>query len=494
MITVLLYILGIVVILIGLAISIGLHEVGHLLPAKLFGVKVTQYMVGFGKTIWSRKKGETEYGVKMLPLGGYISMIGMFPPGKDGNVRDSTTGFLQTLSDERPTLRRGHGETELDDQNAADTVTPSAEELAQANLPADATVPDGRRRFFDQLVQDARDSSAETIGEGEDHRAFYRLPVWKRIIIMLGGPLMNLFLAVLFMSIVVMGFGLPQSSTTIETVNACVVPAGSTATKCGPDSAPSPGAEAGLKPGDKLVSLDDTAITSWTQATEIIRVSPGKTLNLVVERKGAEETLKLTPLLTKRYVLDAQNRPVKDADGKYKTEEVGFVGIGPGTETVQGSFGDVFPLIGNNIGAVANTIVHLPQRLYDVAVAAFGGGERDPNGPLSVVGVGRIAGEVVSNHNITDSNKAAFVFNLLGSLNVALFAFNLIPLTPLDGGHVAAALWEGLRRRIAKLFGRPDPGPVDAAKLMPLTMAVAGIFLVMTVLLVFADLVNPVRF
>ncbi|RLP74808.1 RIP metalloprotease [Mycetocola tolaasinivorans] len=491
MITVLLYILGIVVILIGLAISIGLHEVGHLVPAKLFGVKVTQYMVGFGKTVWSRKKGETEYGVKMLPLGGYISMIGMFPPGKDGQVRDSSTGFLQTLSDERPAALRGHGAAETETAAVHDA---GAALAADAESPADAGTEPTQRRFFGQLVQDARESSAETIGEGEDHRAFYRLPVWKRIIIMLGGPLMNLFLAVLFMSIVVMGFGLPQSSTTVQTVNACVVPAGSTATDCGPDSAPSPGAEAGLKPGDKLISLGGTAITSWAQATEIIRVSPGKTLDLVVERAGEDETLKLTPLLTKRYVLDAQNRPVKDADGKLETEEVGFVGIGPGTETVQGSFGDVFPLIGNNIGAVANTIIHLPQRLYDVAVAAFGGGERDPNGPLSVVGVGRIAGEVVSNEGVSDANKAAFVFNLLGSLNVALFAFNLIPLMPLDGGHVAAALWEGLRRRLAKLFGRPDPGPVDAAKMMPLTLLVAGFFGIMTVLLVFADLVNPVRF
>ncbi|MET0956329.1 MAG: site-2 protease family protein, partial [Cryobacterium sp.] len=99
--SVLLYILGVAVVVVGLALSIGLHEIGHLVPAKLFGVKVTQYMIGFGPTIWSRRKGETEYGVKALPLGGYISMIGMFPPAKDGGkTRSNSTGFFQQLVQE----------------------------------------------------------------------------------------------------------------------------------------------------------------------------------------------------------------------------------------------------------------------------------------------------------------------------------------------------------------------------------------------------------
>ena len=150
---VLLYVLGVLILLVGLAVSIGLHEVGHLLPAKLFGVKVTQYMIGFGKTLWSKRKGETEYGLKLIPLGGYVAMTGMFPPAKPGEkARDASTGFL------------------------------------------------------DSMAQDAREASAETIDEGEDRRTFYRLPVWKKIIIMLGGPFMNLVLAFVFFGIVLMGF------------------------------------------------------------------------------------------------------------------------------------------------------------------------------------------------------------------------------------------------------------------------------------------------
>ena len=101
--TVLAYIVGVLVLAFGVAASIALHEVGHLVPAKRFGVRVTQYMVGFGPTVWSRKRGETEYGIKAIPLGGYIRMIGMFPPraGEDPTkVRVSSTGRFSQLADE----------------------------------------------------------------------------------------------------------------------------------------------------------------------------------------------------------------------------------------------------------------------------------------------------------------------------------------------------------------------------------------------------------
>ena len=103
--TVLMYTLGVVLFVIGIAVSIGLHEVGHLVPGKLFGVKVTQYFIGFGKTVWSTKRGETEYGVKAIPLGGFVKLIGMLPPGRDadpGKIRKSNTGmFTQMISDAR---------------------------------------------------------------------------------------------------------------------------------------------------------------------------------------------------------------------------------------------------------------------------------------------------------------------------------------------------------------------------------------------------------
>ena len=436
--TVLLYVLGIVVVAVGLAISIGLHELGHLIPAKRFGVKVGQYMIGFGPTLFSRKRGETEYGVKLIPLGGYISMAGMYPPAREGGgARTASTGFLDTL------------------------------------------------------VQDAREQSAETITPGDEDRVFYKLPVWKRIIIMLGGPFMNLLIAIVLYAVVLCGFGVYQYSTTLGVVNECVA-TDAAQTECTASDPEAPAAAAGLKPGDRLVSIGGEAITSWEQASDIIRANPGTELAVVVERDGERLTLEMTPLLTERTVYDENGQAVTDADGDVVTEEVGFVGVSPATERAQQPVTAVLPAVWDNSVAVGKIIVTLPQRLVQVAQAAFGGDDRDPNGPISVVGVGRLAGEITALDEAPVADRAASLIQMLAALNVALFVFNLIPLLPLDGGHVAGALWEAIRRRVAKLAGKPDPGPVDIARLVPLTLVIVAILGLSSALLIYADIVNPV--
>ena len=436
----LLFILGVVIILIGLALSIALHEVGHLVPAKLFGVKVTQYMVGFGKTIFSFRRGETQYGVKAIPLGGYISMIGMFPPGKAGGAgRNATTGFLQSMAN------------------------------------------------------DARVASAQTVAIGEEDRTFYRLPVWKRIIIMFGGPFMNLLIGVLLFGVLLMGFGAPQSSTTVATVSQCVLPASTARQDCAASDPEAPAAAAGIKPGDTIVSIDGRPIDSWEQSTAIIRDSADRQLSVVIRRDGQERTVTLTPMTNQVAKTDASGQVVKNSGGGIQTLSAGFVGIGPVQELVRQPVTAVLPAVGAQTAAVVTVFVNLPQRLVDVWNAAFGTAERDPNGPMSVVGIGRAAGELSALDGVPVVDKAYTMIGMLASLNIALFVFNLIPLLPLDGGHIAGALWEGLRRTWAKIFRRRDPGPVDMAKLMPLTYAVAIVLGGMSVLLMYADIVKPVN-
>lgn len=437
-----------VVLGIGVPMSIALHELGHLLPAKRFGVACPQYFIGFGPKVWSTRRGGTEYGLKAIPLGGYVRMLGMFPPVPGRPARADSTGR------------------------------------------------------FGLLIDQARSDAQREITPRDADRLFYQRSVPKRLVIMLGGPVMNLLIAVVLLSGLVTVYGVSTTTTTVGSVSQCVIPVSADpqalARGCTASDPKAPAARAGLLPGDVIVSYDGVPVSTWDAVRDRIRANTGTAVPLVVDRGGKRLDLTVTPMVDTRYVLDSDGVPVKGSDGRYLTAPVGFLGVTPQSRPQPQPLSAVPGIVGSAVTQTAAVVVRVPEKMVGIVQAAFGDGERDPNGPISVVGVGRLAGEVGSiqgtaTNPISWADKIAVWLSIIASLNLALFVFNLIPLLPLDGGHVVGALWEGLRRRVARVLGRADPGPVDIARALPVAYVVGMTLIVMSGLLIYADIVKPIR-
>ena len=485
--TVVLFVVGVLLLLVGIALSIALHELGHLIPAKKFGVKVTHYMIGFGPTLFSFKRGETVYGVKLLPLGGFIAMPGMYPPSAAVNTR----------AEDVPGDSRPH-------DIVVDEARRQREGLEDHRTPAEVPAPPPakrRARLFERTVSEARELSNQEIGPGEEGRTFYALSVPKRLVVMFGGPVVNFILGVVIFAIVLMGFGVAAGpSTTVSTVVECAVPASTAAertaeqrSQCLPGDQQTPAWKAGLKPGDTISAINAEKITSWDQMSELIRQNAGKTVALTITRDGTESTLQVPIIRTERAVTDDAGNAVLGADGKPRTEQTGFLGVGP-TQLKEPLPVSQFPgQVASMMGQTFHALFTLPQKLVGVGEVAFTSKERDPNGPIGMVGVGRVAGELASDTRFNTEEKAQMGLSLLGSLNFFLFAFNMVPLLPLDGGHIAVGLYEGARRRINLLRRKGPIGPFDTAKLLPLTYVVIALMLGMTLLLAYVDIVKPIN-
>ena len=397
---------GIVVIIIGILASVALHEVGHMLPAKKFGVLVPDYAVGFGPALWKKKIGDTTYALRAILLGGYVKIVGMYAPARPGT---------------RLVGRRGK-------------VT---------------------------LAQEAREASAEEIPQGQEHRAFYLLSAPKKITVMLCGPLMNLLICFVLSAVTMVGIGAPAASRTIASVSATI--------QTSEGEIASPAYEAGVRSGDTVLAWNGTPIETFAQFQRAVGATPeGESAVLTVGRDGTTVDLTVTPVTGARGAR--------------------YVGVTAGYEYVSASLTDVLQADWQMFTGTASVIVRPPQAVTDE--------QRDATGVVSVVGVGRMAGEVTGDSaalGLRDTRQVVgALLSLLASLNMALFVFNLIPLPPLDGGHILGAVYEGVRRQVASLRGKEDPGPADTARLVPLTWAVGGVLIVMSFILIVADIVKPI--
>jgi membrane-associated protease RseP (regulator of RpoE activity) len=444
------YALGVVIFAFAILASIALHELGHLIPAKKFGGKVTQYFIGFGPTVWSKRVGETEYGLKAFPLGGYVKIVGMLPPGSEPLV-DS----VETDADGNQVFRVRKSNTGM----------------------------------FTQLISDARAAEWELVGPEDADRLFYKLPWWKKAIVMAGGPTVNITIAFLLFWGVFATVGNARdliSEPVVDEVSACIVPADENLRPCTAAELrdnPSPARAAGIEKGDRFVSFNGEKVTSWEQVQTFIRDNGDRAAQVGVIRDGKLLDLAVTTQVTPRPL---------DPEHPGTLEPVGFLGVVPEVRAQTG--GPLYTLgqMGGMVGETAHAIATLPVKVWHVGLAVVGLEERDPNGPVSIVGGGRIAGEVASQPDPLQ-DKLVSLLMLIAGFNFFIGMFNFVPLLPLDGGHIAGALWEGVRRGWARLRRLPDPGHVDVARLLPVAYVMAAAFLVMGVVLIVADIVIPVR-
>jgi membrane-associated protease RseP (regulator of RpoE activity) len=392
--------IGWVIFIVALLFSVMLHETGHFVMAKRFGMKCTRYFVGFGPTLWSTWRGETEYGIKALPLGGFVKIIGM------------------------------HSLDDVDD-------------------PAD------------------------------EPRSFRRQPAWQRIIVLCAGSFMHFVLAFLLIAGLALGIGIENDNTTqLGTVSACV--ASSTAQlnagTCTSADKPSPAKLAGLRVGDQVTAFDGTPVTSWTQLGNLIRSkAAGSAATITVRRDGKTLTLHTT--------LAA----VSGRSGSY-------LGVAPGVVFSPASPFRAVTYAGSSFEQVivgsAKALAALPAALPK----DFGKNRSSTVGGqvTSVIGAANATGQAVA-ANVGWQYKVSFVLLLIASLNIFVGAFNMLPLLPLDGGHVAVVSWERIRAAFARLRRRPDPGMVDMAKLLPVSFSIFMVLMVFMVVLILADIVNPLN-
>jgi membrane-associated protease RseP (regulator of RpoE activity) len=388
--------IGWVIFIVALLFSVMLHETGHFVMAKKFGMKATRYFVGFGPTIWSTWRGETEYGIKALPFGGFVKIIGM------------------------------HSLDDVDD-------------------PAD------------------------------EPRSFRRQPAWQRIIVLCAGSFMHFVLAFVLIFGLALGIGI-ENTTQLAAVSPCVASSVTALDNgtCTASDKPSPAERAGLRAGDEVTAFNGKPVSTYDQLRSAIsQARPGSKASITVSRDGKTLTLHTTLASVPGF-------------GAYLgIVETTFQSAGPlRAASYAGSvFGQV---VTGSAKAVAALPAALPK-LFSKNRANTAAGQVS-----SIVGAARDTGFAVA-ANVGWQVKVSFVLLLIASLNIFVGLFNMLPLLPLDGGHVAVVVWERIRAWFARLRGRPDPGLVDMAKLLPVSFSIFMILMFFGIVLVLADIVNPVN-
>ena len=392
--------LGVLAFVVALLLSVMLHEFGHYFFAKKFGMKVTEFFLGFGKKLWSFTRGETEFGIKAIPAGGYCRIIGM--------------------------------------------------------------------------------SVHEELTSEETDRAFIKASTPRRLIVLGAGSVSHFLLGFILIFTIFFGIGISSALPIINQVFPCINTSTSSSA-CASGVPESPAKSAGLKSGDRIISINGKTVKNWSQDLQVIRSFAGRSLNLQIERAGQSLSVVATPVLVtvggKQYGMLGI------------TSKIGLVREGIGT-----SIKDTWDLGSNFFTTSVKSLITLPGKVPALFRQTFLGQKRDASGLVGVVGVAQASAAAASDTTLSFGNKLETFLLIIASLNIFVGIFNLLPLLPLDGGHMAVAIADGVRRIRARRAGHPLPLPIDLEKLLPLT-AVVFIFLVgLSLMLLAADIFNPVHF
>jgi len=375
-------ILGVLAFVAALLISVMIHEFGHYITAKKFGMKVTEFFVGFGKRIWSTQRGETEFGIKAIPAGGYCKISGM------------------TVDEE--------------------------------------------------------------MEPGEENRAFVRANSGKKLIVLGAGSFLHFVIGVVLLFILLAGFGVNQPLPTINSV-----------------VKNSPAAAAGVLAGDEIISINGQKVENWSKDVAKINASRGKVLTFELKRGEQVVTVEAAP---ERKIVNGQERYVFGV----------ITDVGLKTLSIPSAAKNSFIITKEFMVLTVEQLASLPSKIPALWGQTVGGQERDPNGLVGVVGAARVSGQTLESEKLTMRERWATFVLMIASLNVFVGIFNLLPLLPLDGGHMAVAIADEVRALYARIRGRARPAPIDVNRLTPITMVVFVALAALTLLLLAADIFNPV--
>ena len=386
--------IGVAAFVAALILSVMLHEAGHFLLAKRFGMKVTEFFVGFGPRLYSRVRGETEYGFKAIPAGGYVRILGMTP--------------------------------------------------------------------------------SEPLAAEDEPRAFYRASVGHRIAVLAAGSVTHIIVGFLLVYLLLSAIGVSTESTTLGSVSKCLTT--TSAGTCPSSAKPSPALVAGMQAKDRITQINGVQITSWAQAVDKIRASANTPLQITVERDHQLISMTATPASVK-------GRGVLGVMSEISSKRENPILALKNAVTTTWNMGT------QSVGA----LVTLPSKIPALWGQTFEHRPRDLTGLVGVVGVARVSGEALSSHKLSWSERIGTFVLILAGLNIFIGIFNALPLPPLDGGHIAVALIDKWRTVRARRRGLEAPAPFDVVSLMPVTLVVLGILVSLSLLLLAADIVNPVR-